>query len=191
MRMTIWTLAAALIGGVALPQDKFGGFEPGDHLSPLTLKKVDSDEEVDFGEFRKKKDDEESEGKIVVVTFWSYKCPTGRRSMAEFKKLAETCGEKEVEFVGICSYGESRDDLKKYMKKNELDYTLVFDGDGKATKAFDAKVVTESYIIDTEGKCVYRGALTPRRRVKYTVFDALEDFLEGKELKKQRTRARG
>lgn len=190
MRLHLLAPAAALIAGTAFPQDRPGDFGPGKVLPGLKLKKVDSDEKFDFEDCRRKKGEEDG-GKIVVVTFWSFKCPTGKASMDRFREIYNFCKENGVEFVGICSYGESAEELKAYKKKHRIEYTLVVDEDQAAARAFGARVVTESYILDRDGRCLYRGALASSRRVKRALREALEEILAGKEVTVKRTRARG
>lgn len=150
--------------------------ELGKVVPDLVLKDL-AGKEIKLSDFRK------DGGKVVLVHFWSYKCPSGAKIMDKVRTLAEKCG-TDVQFIGICSYGESEADLKKYAEESGIKYTLCYDTDKKGAKLFDAKVVTASYVLDKEGKLVYRG--NPDK-----VWDAVEAAKNGKEVAEKETKAKG
>lgn len=123
-------------------------------------------------------------GKIVVVNFWSYKCPSGKKIHGEIKEGVAKLEEAGIVYIGVCAYGETADELKKFQTNNDLKYTLCFDEGYKATKLFDAKVVTSTYILDKEGKLVYRAAWQGS-------VDAALALKEGKAIEKNDTKAAG
>ncbi|GIW72457.1 MAG: hypothetical protein KatS3mg102_1999 [Planctomycetota bacterium] len=103
----------------------------------------------------------DAEGKPVpvVVTFWSYKCPSGRRAMDRFAALAAAAKENKARLLAICAYGESREQLAAYAREHALDYVLYHDPGAAVARLLDAEVVTETFVIDAEGRLVYRGGL--------------------------------
>lgn len=159
----------------------------GEICPPLTLSTVQGDREIKLEDFRKK---EGSEGQIVVVTFWSFKCPSGEAALPDLRKIYDYAKEKNVAFLGICSYGESAGDLAQYAKDNDIPYTLLYDGKTAAAKLFAAKVVTASYILDRDGRCVYKGAYKGRRDTA-GLLEALKEVVEGKEVTVKETQPRG
>lgn len=125
----------------------------------------------------------------VVVSFWSYKCPSGKSSMKRYAALAEAAAKKGARFVGVCSYGESAGDIAKYAKDNGIGYTLGVDADTKVADIFGAQAVTATYVVDKDGKLVYRGSLGdedapwPEK--------ALDEAMAGKPVSKAETRPTG
>ncbi len=170
------TLGCALLTSTS-GEDKA---ELGKVVPDLTFKDL-SGKEFKLSDFRK---NEKSEGKVVHLVFWSYKCPSGAKIMADLKALSEKCEKEGVVFVGLCAYGESEDQLKKYADQNDVKYPLCFDTDKKGAKLFDAKVVTASFVLDREGKLVYRGAWGK-------AWAATEATLAGKEVAEKETKAKG
>ncbi len=169
-------------GGGAASADGFG---LGSALPDLELA-TPAGAEVELGKFRMGEDEKPVP---LVVTFWSYKCPTGKRSMARFAELAKACKEKGAKLVGICSYGESAADIAAYVEKNGIAYPLAVDAGSKAVAAFDAGVVTETYVFDRDGKLVYHGGLgTTGEPWPEKAVDAV---LAGKAVEKAETDARG
>lgn len=179
-------VAVGALVALALAQDS-QTVKLGEICPPLTLSTVEGEKEIKLEDFRKK---EGSEGQIVVVTFWSFKCPSGEAALPDLKKIYEYAKEKNVVFLGICSYGESAAELAKYAKDNGIPYPLLYDGKTAAAKLFAAKVVTASYILDRDGRCVYKGAYKGRRD-SAALFEALKEVVEGKEVTVKETQARG
>lgn len=101
-------------------------------------------------------------GKIVVLTFWSFKCPTGKRLMGENQALADLCKKKDAVFLAISSYGESQKKVEKYCGDNEITYAVVYDGDRSFAKAMDAQCVSTTAVIDADGKLAYYGCLASK-----------------------------
>lgn len=126
----------------------------------------------------------ELKGKVVMIHFWSYKCPSGKAILADLKEKAAKCEKEGIVFVGVCAYGETQDQLKKFHADNEIAYTLCFDDGYRATKLFDAKVVTSTYILDKEGKLVYRAGWEG-------AMDAALAANQGKAIEKNDTKAKG
>jgi peroxiredoxin len=154
----------------------------------LTLKAIDG-QEFKLADLRKS---EGKEGSIVVVTFWSYKCPTGEGVMDKWSEAHEALGKIGAKLLGVCTYGESVDELKKYAADHGIAYPLIHDPEGKLARFFGAKVVTHSVVLDPEGKVVYVGGVW--RKVKEDTYDflsAAQDCRAGKELKKSQCDAKG
>ncbi|HLG42324.1 MAG TPA: redoxin domain-containing protein [Planctomycetota bacterium] len=176
----------ALAGFVFAAQDS-AVLKVGQICPAFVLKTVDGSKEIKIEDFRKK---EGSEGQFVVLTFWSFKCPSGEKALPDLAKVYELCKEKKVEFIGICSYGESAEDLAKYATDNKIDYTLLYDAETKVAKSLDPKVVTCSYILDREGRCLYKGAYKGRKN-QAGLMDALKEVLDGKEVTVKESAAKG
>lgn len=151
--------------------------ELGKVVADLVLKDLNG-KELKLSDFRK------PEGKPLIVHFWSYKCPSGRAILEEIKKLAEKCEKEGVAFLGLCAYGESEEQLRKFSDKERLSYTLCYDAGKKGAKLFGAKVVTATYVLDREGKLVYRGAWDK-------AWSAAAAAKEGKEVEVKETTPKG
>lgn len=146
-------LAAALC--VALFADEKP--EVGKVVADIKMKSTEG-KEIKLGDFRADKE-KKAAGSITVVYFWSYKCPTGKPVIASVKDFQEkVAGEKSgVKLICIASYGESADDVTTYAKDNSLSHTFCHDGDKALAKVFGAKQVNTTFVMDPEGKLVFRG----------------------------------
>ena len=88
----------------------------------------------------------ELRGKVVVLTFWSTKCPICHREIPKLNQLAETYQDKAVVFLGATM--ENSDKVRAYLKKtpfvfdilpNSFSVLLKYadrDGDGNVAMGF-------------------------------------------------------
>lgn len=135
-------------------------------------------------------------GKIVFVTFWSYKCPTGKRMMERNKEIAEYCKKNDVVFLAVSSYGESKEKVKEYCKEKDVEYSVAYDADQNVVKALGAQFVSTTMILDKDGKLAYRGALVSRKdketgeQTPYAK-NALLELVAGKKVKTSETTTYG
>ncbi len=139
---------------------------------------------------------EKKEGKVAVVTFWSYKCPTGAQYMEKYGQLAAWCKENGVEYFAVDSYGETTDQARGYREKNGIPYPIYMDESTQIAASFGARKVTATYVIDRQGKIAYMGAFDSGGRSGDEDFEPLaqkaaEQVLRGEAVAKPVTKAKG
>lgn len=185
---SVLSLAAGLIlaWGVAQADDVPA---LGKVIPDQTLKTIDG-KSVKLSDFRN--DEDGKGGSFVIVTFWSYKCPTGKRMMGKIKELSDFCNEKDVVFLGVSSYGETEKEVKEYCSDQNVDYSIAFDGNQAFARALGAKCVSTTAILDKDGKLVYYGSLVSRPSRKNPEMEpyamaAAKQLVEGKEVSNPKT----
>lgn len=160
----------------------------------------------------------ELRGKVVVLTWYAYKCPAIKTAGPLLKKMAAEYGAKdsEVVFIGINSdKGELADAepkgvdakgkpikafaaLRTAMEKRGVNFRIFVDRGNVVADLFLAKTTPHMYVLDAEGVVQYSGALDndPRQRkdkkeyVNY-VRDAVTALQAGKEVAVQTTKPYG
>ena len=154
--------------------------EIGKEVADIAFKPLEG-KEIKLADFKKT---DKSEGKVVVIYFWSCDCPSGKPLLPKAKEIAEKyAGDKsKVQFIAISSFGEKSDKVAKFCKDNEIKYLLCYDEGKKIAKHFGAKKVNTTFVIDQTGKLVYRGGLVTGK--SDTSVDAVNAALEGKEAPK-------
>src|SRR6185503_11106850 len=95
----------------------------------------------------------------VVVAFWSYTCPSGAAAMDRYAELAAATEKKGGRFVAICCHGETAAQIDAYAKEHGIKYPIWVDPKGAAIDTFGVKVVTSTFVVDKDGKLVYKGGL--------------------------------
>jgi len=90
----------------------------------------------------------ELKGKVVLLTFWSTKCPICHKEIPKLNQLVQTYKDKEVVFLGLTM--ENPNKVKPYLKKRSFDFDILpnsfgvvlqyadKDGDGNVTMGFPA-----------------------------------------------------
>ena len=95
--------------------------------------------EFDLGELK---------GKVVLLTFWSTKCPICAAEIPKLNELAENYRNKNVVFIGLTM--ENVDKVAAHLRKKPFDFNIIpnsfdvvlkygdQDGDGKIAMGFPA-----------------------------------------------------
>jgi peroxiredoxin len=94
----------------------------------------------------------ELSGKVVVLNFWFIACQPCIMEMPELNELVEEFKEKEVVFLAIAL--NTKKELKKFLKKNKFNYSIIADGQAIA-QTYQIKGYPTNIIIDKSGVIHY------------------------------------
>lgn len=104
-------------------------------------------------------------GKVVVLMFHSINCPFYKMHEQKgydrvFVPMVDSYKGKDVVFLGVnANKSESIEEIKTYIEKHSINYTVVKDEGNKIADAYGAKVTPHVMVIDQEGKLRYRGGV--------------------------------
>ena len=150
--------------------------------------------------------------KIVILHFWSDRCPAERHADPIFKQMDERYAKnKDVVLVGIASnqrelgekpgpedkYEDFYTGLRKKRKSVGWDHDLLVDHGNTVSDLFNAKSTPHCYVIDKKGVIQYAGALDDDPRGKKgkdaTNYcnDAAASILKGEPVKVSSTKPYG
>ena len=141
------------------------------------------------------------EGKTVVLEWINPNCPVSRRH-ADAKTMTTTAAKHpEVVWLAINSTNPKSGDYvepaahKGYAASKGITYDVLYDPSGAVGQAYGARTTPHMYVIDSEGKLAYMGAIddAPRgsgARVNY-VDSALTALAAGKSPEPSSTRPYG
>ena len=146
-------------------------------------------------------------GKVVIVHFWSDRCPAEKHGDPVVKSLEAHYAKKDVVLVAINSNQNElgakperdADHSKLYRnlrdKQKEIGHThaLLIDHGNVASELFGAKTTPHCFVLDKTGKIAYVGALDggPSAPEKAYVKDAADQLLEGKPVAVNETKPYG
>jgi peroxiredoxin len=129
-------------------------------------------------------------GKIVVLEWFNLECPFVKyhydtaHTMVE---LANKYKNKNVVWLAVNSTNNTTQEAnKEFAKKHKLPYPIFDDRSGKIGLYYGARTTPHMFIINTEGKIVYEGAIdnspmgTLKKGVVNYVDKALEELTGGK-----------
>ncbi len=109
----------------------------------FTLKDVKG-RDVSLSDFR---------GKVVFLNFWATWCPPCKEEIPSLKKLQVTYRKKGLVVIGIAS-DRSLKQIKNFLKKHALNYTVLIDSDIKITHKYKVFALPTSFLIDRRGRIV-------------------------------------
>ena len=99
--------------------------------------------------------------KPVYLIFWATWCPVCKKELPQVKELQKRLG-NSIEFIGInVGINEREEDVRGYVRKNNLDLTMVFDKDTRITKSYGVMGTPTQMVIDRTGTIRYRGSDMP------------------------------
>ncbi|HTF57234.1 MAG TPA: TlpA disulfide reductase family protein [Planctomycetota bacterium] len=189
------SVTVALLGLFALAATSRDELKLGDAVPDVTMKDYDG-KELKLSDLRADAE-KKREGQVVVVYFQSEKCPAAILP-TEIRKVASAWSDPKagVKFIAIYAYPhDTEQNIAKFIKDNQLAYSNVFDTEKKLRDHFGAKQVNTTFVLNKEGKLVYRGAfgaVNKKREVtKATVAEAVEAAQKGTEAPKSDGRFAG
>jgi thiol-disulfide isomerase/thioredoxin len=216
--MKTWWIATLVLGGAAaLPivaQDKGKDGKPPVEEPKVELLKVGSTvaETVAMTDLDGKTQTfKDLRGKVVIVHFWSDRCPAERHADPVMKKLEKYYAGKNVVILGIAAnqaelgpkppkdadYSKAYENLRKKLKEVELTHKIVADHGNLLSTLFQAKSTPHCFVIDAKGVLAYAGALDDDLAEKkgddaqVYVRDAADALLAGKPVEVSSTRPYG
>lgn len=133
----------------------------------------------------------------TVLMFIATKCPYSNAYNDRMREMAEAYKAKGVIFVGINSNKtEPLDEAREHAKTNRHIFPIMKDPDNKVADLYDAKRTPEVFIVDKQGKVVYRGRIdenheSPKQVTSPDLKNALDAMLTGKPIERAETKAFG
>ena len=152
MRRLVWIAAAALaLGGLApgeaVAQDV--GLAIGARPAPLVMEDVDG-KAVNLGQYIGKKP--------VVLEFWATWCSVCAALQPKLDAAERRFG-TNVQFVTVAvGVNQTARSIKRHLEKHRVSGVLVFDKDGRATRAFEAPATSYIVVLDRRGRVSYTGS---------------------------------
>ncbi len=94
---------------------------------------------------------EELKGKVVLVNFWASWCPSCKEEKPSLQKLSNMTRDKPNFVILTILYKDNPSGAFQFMKKNNLNLTLLLDGKQEVSSIYGVTGVPETYIIDKKG----------------------------------------
>jgi peroxiredoxin len=126
------------------------------------------------------------------------RCPTARVYTERLRSIQNEYGPKSVQLIGINSdnqYFFSDEALSKMMgiaEQRNFNFPYLKDEDQSVAKNYGALVTLHAFVLDKQRKLRYRGRVDdsrdPSKVTTNNLRNALDDLLEGKEVRTPETR---
>lgn len=135
--------------------------------------------------------------RVRAFVFLSTECPIANSYVPTLNRLHEALDAEHVELFGVMSdRSVTRADAEKHFREYQAKFPILFDSSGQLQQALDPTHVPETFVLDGDGKLVYRGAIDDvwgeigRRKPQATktwLADAVAAAVEGKDSAESRT----
>jgi len=97
----------------------------------------------------------DSRGSVVAMMFWTTWWPSCREELPSLDKFKREYEEKGVQVL-LINMSEKLPIVASFMKENNYSSRVLLDLDGKVAKKYDVFGIPVSYLIDKEGRIVYK-----------------------------------
>ena len=145
LRVSVFVLAAALAAPLAA-QDV--GIEVGAIPAAVTIEDLDGNP-VELSRWVGKKP--------VVFQFWATWCPLCEALEPKVAAAKQQFGDRvEVVFVAV-AVNQSKRSIQRHLRDHPLPGPILWDTDGRATRAYKAPTTSYIVVLDAAGKVTYTG----------------------------------
>jgi thiol-disulfide isomerase/thioredoxin len=93
-------------------------------------------------------------GKVVMVQFWATYCPPCLKEMPSMMRLQQKLAGKPFVILAV-NMGETDKEVRDFLKKINVDFTILMDSDGKALADWKVFVAPSTFLVDTKGSIRY------------------------------------
>ena len=93
-------------------------------------------------------------GKVVLVNFWATWCEPCRDEMPALGRLQKKLGPGQFVVLAV-NADEPESRIRKFLEQVPLGFPVLLDPERKAGKAWNARVLPASFVIDREGRIRY------------------------------------
>jgi thiol-disulfide isomerase/thioredoxin len=146
--LTVAIILAALAADSATAQDI--GLPIGTVPQAVTIEDLDGNP-VDLGQWIGKKP--------VLVEFWATWCPVCEALFPRIERAAEQFGDSVAIVIVAVGVNQSPRSIRRHLERHPMPFaTVLWDGRGRATRAFAAFTTSYVVVLDAAGKVVYTGS---------------------------------
>jgi thiol-disulfide isomerase/thioredoxin len=116
-------------------------------------------------------------GQVVLVNFWASWCAPCILEMPDMQRLKEKLSGRPFTILAV-NVRESPGTIWKFLSRVKVDFTLLRDSDGLATRDWEVHGYPTSFLVDARGEIRYiaRGA---RKWDAPDIVQIIEDMLDG------------
>jgi peroxiredoxin len=136
-------------------------------------------------------------GKVLVLVFWSYKCPVALAYNERFIALQAKYANRGVAILGVASNSnETAPEINRNAANLKVNFPILIDSEGVLADSLGATHTPSAFIIDQAGNLRYQGAFDNNKKEGSSgreayVDNAIDDLLAGKTVGLPETKAFG
>jgi peroxiredoxin len=97
---------------------------------------------------------EDYRGKVVLINFWATWCEPCREEMPSMNRLRASLAGRPFEVLAV-NLAESEQRIRRFLEQLPLGFPVLMDRDSAAAKAWQARLLPASFLLDPEGRVRY------------------------------------
>lgn len=94
------------------------------------------------------------QGKITIINFWATWCPPCVEEIPSLNRLRRKMQGKPFQLISV-NYGESAEQIHKFMKKVAVDFPVLIDPEGKTAGHWKVVAFPSTFVIGPDGRIRY------------------------------------
>ena len=102
----------------------------------------------------------EFSGKFIILNFWATWCSPCLKEMPDLDQVYQLLGPENLVVIAV-SMGESRERVRKFLKKRNYSFPVMTDPEMEITRLYGVRNIPITYLVDPSGVIIGR-ALGPR-----------------------------
>jgi peroxiredoxin len=132
-------------------------------------------------------------GKVIVLAFWSFKCPVALACNDRLTALQSKYGNRGVVVLGVASNAnESKAEIQRNVSNLNLSFPILLDSDGMVAERLGASHTPGIFILDPGAILRYKGSLDNNKKLgdrgrEANAEEAIDSILAGQPVAKPET----
>ena len=94
----------------------------------------------------------------VLVEFWATWCPLCKALLPRMEAARRKYGERVQFLVVAVAVNQSQTSIRRHLQRHPMTLPVLWDTDGRATRAFQAPSTSYVVVLDAMGRVVYTGS---------------------------------
>jgi thiol-disulfide isomerase/thioredoxin len=95
--------------------------------------------------------------KPVIVEFWATWCPICEELLPRMEAAQKKFGDRAEFLVIAVAVNQSKNSVRRHLDKHPMPFTILWDANGAAVRAFQAPSTSYVAVLDAKGLVVYTG----------------------------------
>ena len=117
----------------------------------------------------------------LLVEFWATWCPLCKALLPRMEAAHQKYGDRVLFLVVAVAVNQSKGSIRRHQAAHAMPFPILWDTDGRATRAFQAPSTSYVVVLDAKGRVVYTGTGADQN-----IEEAVKRSLRGTEAQKPR-----
>lgn len=94
------------------------------------------------------------QNKITLLNFWYPSCPGCTQEMPRLIAFQAGYKSKPVQVIGVAMPLNSEAEVREFVKRFNIPFTVAYDADNRAVKAYNVQLAPNTFVINAKGEVI-------------------------------------